>query len=164
MLERMKELNHIEGFSSFFIIVIAAPILEELIYRGIVLDGLLKKYSPLFAILFSAFLFAIVHLNPWQFVVGMVMGVFNGWIYFKVRNVLYPILAHMSCNLVNFIIRYSHQINVTDAALPKQQHPIEIVKLIPGLIFFNLITLLFLYLLNNAFKKEYQSSIKVDNF
>jgi membrane protease YdiL (CAAX protease family) len=64
-----------------------------LIYRGIVLEGLLKKYSPIFAILFSAFLFAIAHLNPWQFVVGMVMGIFNGWIYFKVRNLLYPILA-----------------------------------------------------------------------
>jgi membrane protease YdiL (CAAX protease family) len=162
MLERMKEINHIEGFSSFIVAVIAAPILEELIYRGIVLEGLLKKYSPIFAILFSAFLFAIAHLNPWQFVVGMVMGIFNGWIYFKVRNLLYPILAHMSCNLVNTIIRYSHQINTTDAVLPKP-HPIEIFKLIPGLIFFNLITLLFLYLLNNAFKKEYQSSIKENN-
>jgi len=34
------------GFFSFLLMVIAAPILEEFIFRGIILDGLLKKYSP----------------------------------------------------------------------------------------------------------------------
>ena len=52
------------SFFSFLSIVIAAPILEELIFRGIILDGLLKKYSPINSILISSVLFGLVHLNP----------------------------------------------------------------------------------------------------
>ena len=61
------ELSGQTGIFSFMTIAIAAPILEESIFRGIILDGLLKKYSPLKSILVSSILFGIVHLNPWQF-------------------------------------------------------------------------------------------------
>ena len=47
------------GIFSFLLIVIAAPILEELLFRGIILDGLLKNYSPLKSILISSFLFGL---------------------------------------------------------------------------------------------------------
>ena len=56
------------GVFSFIAIVIAAPVLEELIFRGIILNGLLKRYSPLKSVLISSILFGVVHLNPWQFV------------------------------------------------------------------------------------------------
>lgn len=36
-----------KGIFTFALLVIAAPILEELIFRGIILDGLLKIYSPI---------------------------------------------------------------------------------------------------------------------
>ena len=71
------------GVFSFLLVVIAAPILEELIFRGILLDGLLKKYTPFKAILLSSFLFGFVHLNPWQFVTGLLIGIFSGWVYYK---------------------------------------------------------------------------------
>lgn len=44
--------------------VLLAPVLEEMLFRGIMLDGLLKRYSPTKAIVWSAVLFGIVHLNP----------------------------------------------------------------------------------------------------
>lgn len=56
------------GVYSFISMVIAAPILEELIFRGIILKGLLKNYSPLKSILISSLLFGLIHLNPWQFI------------------------------------------------------------------------------------------------
>ncbi len=48
--------------------VVAAPVLEELIFRGIMLEGLLKNYNPMKAIIITNLLFGIAHLNPWQFV------------------------------------------------------------------------------------------------
>lgn len=45
--------------------VIAAPVLEELIFRGMMLEGLLKKYSPVTSIIISSILFGVAHLNPW---------------------------------------------------------------------------------------------------
>lgn len=78
--------------------VLLAPILEELIFRGIMLDGLLRRTAPWKAILLSSFLFALVHLNPWQFISAMVIGIFAGWVYFRTRNLLYPMLIHITNN------------------------------------------------------------------
>lgn len=93
------------GLYSFILMVIAAPILEEILFRGIILDGLLKRYSPLKSILVSSFLFGFVHLNPWQFVSGFVIGIFAGWVYFKTRSLLATIIVHASANLNGFLAR-----------------------------------------------------------
>lgn len=90
-------------FFSFLTIVIAAPILEELIFRGIILGGLLKKYSPLTAIIVSSVLFGLIHLNPWQFISAMIIGAFSGWIYYKTRKLSYSIFIHLTNNAVAFL-------------------------------------------------------------
>lgn len=76
MKDLFLELANQNGVFSFMAIVIAAPILEELIFRGIILNGLLKKYSPIKSIIVSSVLFGIVHLNPWQFVSASIIGLF----------------------------------------------------------------------------------------
>lgn len=93
------------GGASFILLVVAAPVFEELIFRGIMLDGLLKKYSPVKAILFSSFLFGFVHLNPWQFVTGMVVGIFSGWAYYRSRSLTLSMVIHATLNLTGFITR-----------------------------------------------------------
>lgn len=91
------------GVFSFLTIVIVAPILEELIFRGIILGGLLKKHSPLTAIIVSSILFGLIHLNPWQFISAMMIGVFSGWIYYKTGKLSYSIIIHMVNNAVVFL-------------------------------------------------------------
>lgn len=93
------------GIFAFLMMVVAAPILEELIFRGIILDGLLKKYSPTKSILISSLLFGLVHLNPWQFVTGLVIGIFLGWVYHKTRSLSFSIIIHAAANLSGFIMR-----------------------------------------------------------
>ena len=48
-------------------VIIIAPIVEELIFRGVIMSGLMRNYKVGWAIFFSALLFALFHLNPWQF-------------------------------------------------------------------------------------------------
>ena len=48
---------------SMLTIIVAAPILEEIFCRAIILGGLLKNYSPLKAILISATFFGAMHLK-----------------------------------------------------------------------------------------------------
>lgn len=88
---------------TFTTLVIVAPILEELIFRGIMLGGLLTRYSPLKSILISSLLFSFVHLNPWQFIAAMISGLFLGWIYYKTRSVVPTIIMHSVNNLVGFL-------------------------------------------------------------
>ena len=94
------------GVFSFIAIVIAAPIIEELIFRGIILDGLLQRYSPIKSIILSSILFGIVHLNPWQFVSALIIGLFSGWVYYRTRKLSLSILIHLVNNLVAFLGMY----------------------------------------------------------
>jgi membrane protease YdiL (CAAX protease family) len=98
----LLDLGNQTGLFSFLTIVIAAPVLEELIFRGIILDGLLKRYNPVKAILFSSFLFGFIHLNPWQFVGAGILGIFMGWIYYRTRSVALTIIIHLTNNLAAF--------------------------------------------------------------
>ena len=98
------ELANQNGIFSFIAIVIAAPILEELIFRGIILDGLLKRYSPAKSIIISSVLFGIVHLNPWQFIGTLIIGLFLGWIYYKTKKLTLTIIIHFVNNLIAFMM------------------------------------------------------------
>ncbi len=104
--DMFRELAALNGFGAFLMIVVAAPLFEELIFRGVILDGLLKRYTPRKAILMSAFLFAFVHLNPWQFITGMVIGTFIGWIYYRTHSLSISIIIHVAVNSVAFFLRF----------------------------------------------------------
>lgn len=81
-------------FSRGFLIVIVAPITEELLFRGIILRGLLSRHRPATAAALSAILFAVVHLNPWQFITTFVLGLMFAWFYLRTGSVTVCILAH----------------------------------------------------------------------
>lgn len=104
--ESFMELFRQRGIFTFTLAVVAGPILEEVLFRGIILDGLLKKYSPVKSILISSLLFGLVHLNPWQFVAGMIMGLFLGWIYYKTHRLLPCIIVHSMANLTGYLMRF----------------------------------------------------------
>lgn len=79
--------------------VILAPIGEELIYRGIVLRCT-AKISQRFAIFFSAFIFGIMHGNPYQFVLGFLLGIPMAMITIKTGSLIPSIICHMVNNTV----------------------------------------------------------------
>ena len=98
-LQMMQE----DGIGMFLSMVIAAPILEELLFRGIILDGLLKQHSPALAIFISTMLFGIVHLNPQQFIAALFLGGFMGWVYYRTGSFLACMIIHCAANLSAFI-------------------------------------------------------------
>ena len=94
------------SIATVFTAVIIAPLFEELLMRGIILRGLLTSGSTLKAILWSAFLFAFIHLNPWQALPAFTIGIFLGWVYYKTRSIWTPIFIHFVNNGVSFIALY----------------------------------------------------------
>lgn len=84
---------------------IIAPILEEILFRGIVMKGLLNnKVNPISAIIISALVFGIMHFNPWQFAGASLLGLVLGLVYYKTKSLLMPILLHAFNNLVSAIL------------------------------------------------------------
>ena len=107
MKKALQEIGDMKGVFGFLAVVVAAPIFEELIFRGIILDGLWKKYGRMRAILFSSVLFGIAHLNIPQFVVAFLIGLLMGWVYVNTRNLWFTILIHFTCNATSFFAGYS---------------------------------------------------------
>jgi membrane protease YdiL (CAAX protease family) len=88
------------GFSSILLLGIVAPLSEEILFRGIILKGLVSRYSPTKAILISAILFSLFHLNLYQFFGAFMIGLLLGYLYFRMKSVLPCILAHSITNLL----------------------------------------------------------------
>lgn len=86
----------------FFMAVVAAPILEEIMFRGIILDGFLKNYKPWQAILVSAFMFGAIHGNLAQGIGAFGIGIVLGWLYWKTNSIWPAILLHFVNNGVAF--------------------------------------------------------------
>lgn len=104
---------------TFLSAVIAAPIAEEIFFRGIILEGFLKNYSPQKAIVCSALMFGIYHLNPWQAIGATVSGLVIGWIYWRTRSLVPGIFLHASNNLATFSILYLSGNSTDSSALLK---------------------------------------------
>ena len=85
--------------------VIMAPIFEEIVFRGIIQKGLINKgMNPATAIIISSVVFGLVHANPWQFVGAVLLGSVLGFVYYKTKSLLLPILLHAFNNLCSSIL------------------------------------------------------------
>ncbi|MCI1720475.1 MAG: CPBP family intramembrane metalloprotease [Bacteroidales bacterium] len=89
---------------SFISIAICAPIVEETILRGMMERGMLYHNSPKFAILWSAFFFAFIHLNLAQAIPAFTLGILFGWIYYKTHCLWATIFMHAMNNASTFLI------------------------------------------------------------
>ena len=105
------------GVFAFLTIVIAAPVLEELIFRGIVLEGLLAKYSTVKSIVITSILFGIVHMNPWQFVSAFALGLFTGWLFYKTKNLSFCIIIHATNNFIGFLSSFFADESMADQTM-----------------------------------------------
>jgi sodium transport system permease protein len=80
------------------VLVLLAPVCEELAFRGFILTGLRQRFHPWTAILLSSLLFAVSHLNVFQFLPTLILGVVLGLVATRSRSVLPGILLHLLYN------------------------------------------------------------------
>jgi len=73
-------------------------VLEEMLFRGVILRGFLQHYPPGLAIAGSAIVFGLAHMNLYQFVVAFVIGGLSGWLYARTRSLLPSIVLHACYN------------------------------------------------------------------
>lgn len=105
---------------NFFIVVICAPIMEELLFRKVLLSRTIK-YGEGVSIVFSGLVFGLFHGNLNQFVYAFLLGIFFGFIYVKTRDIRYSIFLHMGINFMGsfigaFILEHSGYMAIMEAA------------------------------------------------
>jgi membrane protease YdiL (CAAX protease family) len=95
----LKDRSPIAVGMNIFLLVVVAAVTEELFFRG-VLQRLIfwKSGDEHKAIFFSAVLFSAVHMQFYGFLPRMALGLLFGYIYFRTRRLIAPILAHALFN------------------------------------------------------------------
>jgi hypothetical protein len=81
----------------FLLAVVAAPLCEEFIFRGLIFGGLRRSMGLLPSMLMSAALFAIMH-PPVSMLPVFVLGLCTAYVYDKTRSLLAPVLVHALYN------------------------------------------------------------------
>lgn len=85
-------------------LVIVAPVMEELLFRGAIMGHLLRQgRSPRTAILLSALVFGLIHINPAQVVFAFLMGCVLGWVAWRTGSLWPAIAGHMLNNAMGVV-------------------------------------------------------------
>ena len=108
--QMVEELTHNQPLFSFFMVVVFAPLTEELTFRGMLARFLFPqqdniKQTALF-LLVSSLIFALVHFpgTPLQFLVYASLGFSMGLAYISKGGLAYSIALHALNNLIAFLM------------------------------------------------------------
>lgn len=84
--------------------VLLGPIIEELLFRGIIYNNLKLKYSIKKSMIITTILFSLSHFTLIQIIYTLIFGMFLNKIYERYQNIKYVIILHMVSNLVTTLI------------------------------------------------------------
>jgi membrane protease YdiL (CAAX protease family) len=88
---------------TFVLMVVAAPIAEELLFRRGLTEAL-RPWGWKLAILLSGVLFGVYHGNLEQFFYAAFMGILFSYVYLYTGKVRYTVFLHMAVNLISGFI------------------------------------------------------------
>ncbi|QXE02285.1 CPBP family intramembrane glutamic endopeptidase [Terribacillus sp. DMT04] len=115
-------IDAIQSVPAFVIIVVVfAPILEEIIFRKIIFGEIYKRTNFFVAVLISALLFGVVHGDLLHLLQYFVMGVIFATLYVQTKRIIVPIITHGLMNLMVVII----QLNLTPEKIEQMQKQLE---------------------------------------
>ncbi len=83
--------------------VVFAPLFEELIFRGVLLPVLAKRFGSFLGVIFSALFFAIAHLSVGELAPLFVLGIGLGLLRLSSARLLPCVLMHSFWNGVTFV-------------------------------------------------------------
>ena len=82
----------------FFCVGLMAPVLEEILFRGLILGTLKQEMHPWAAILLSSLAFGAAHGTAISFIYATGIGILMGWLFVKFNSVLPSIVFHVAYN------------------------------------------------------------------
>ncbi len=99
----LQESDGIALLLFFLTAAVAAPLFEEVLFRGFLLPSL-TRYMPIWgAILLSSFIFASAHLSLSEVLPLTLLGAILAWVYTRSRNLLSPMLIHSLWNSATLV-------------------------------------------------------------
>lgn len=97
---RSEILSRTSFLSALFGAALIAPLGEELLFRGIILSGLLAHYKRISATVWSAVLFGLLHLDLWKLAPIILSGLVWAWWVIRTGSLLPALFGHALNNLI----------------------------------------------------------------
>jgi membrane protease YdiL (CAAX protease family) len=101
------------GIASLVAVGLVAPFTEEFLFRSVIFRGFSERYTVRKAVLVSALLFTVFHLNPYQFFSAFVTGVLLAHILLRTGSIWPCIWLHAAGNSIGVILG-----NFTNISIP----------------------------------------------
>ncbi|MFN2484878.1 MAG: lysostaphin resistance A-like protein [Candidatus Limnocylindria bacterium] len=95
---------HLNPWAAGLVIVLAAPISEEVFFRGIVFNAWWREYGFWRALLGSSLVFAVFHFSLFAFVPIFLLALVLGYVYAQTRSLLTVIAIHATFNAISTAI------------------------------------------------------------
>lgn len=92
----------------YFYACLLGPVLEELLYRGVILQGM-KKYNERFAIILSALIFGLMHQNYQQFILAFLLGLVLAAVVLRSGSIVPSIVMHIIVNTSGVLTQLAMQ-------------------------------------------------------
>ena len=105
LLSLMPEVPNVYGRGAWAIVtvVVMAPLFEEVIFRGVLLESTRVRYGVVAAWLLSSAIFGIVHVHPTVVVNAFVMGLVLAFIYLRTDSLWSAIILHAINNGIAYL-------------------------------------------------------------
>jgi uncharacterized protein len=129
----------LELLAVILVVAIVPAIVEEMLFRGLIQKIFERLMSPVVSAVLAGTIFGLYHLNPFEIVPLVGLGVFFGLLRYRSQSLLVPITAHFFNNLMAVLASYYgiQDDNLMAAAQMTSSAPIMIFDLIGfGLLFF----------------------------
>lgn len=92
-----------KGVWAVLSVVVCAPVLEEILFRGLIFESCRERFGGGGAVLISALLFGLVHGVPVQIINAFVVGIILGFIYLRTRSLASVMLLHAINNGIAYL-------------------------------------------------------------
>ena len=91
------------GAWAIVMVVVMAPLFEEVIFRGVLLESTRAKYGVMAAWLVSSAIFGIVHVHPTVAVNAFAIGLVLGFVYMRTDSLWSVIILHAVNNGIAYL-------------------------------------------------------------
>ena len=92
------------GVSALLALVLVAPVTEELLFRGWLLQDLKERYGAAPALIWSSLLFGLVHIEPAAILYATLGGVVLGAVALRTKSTLASIAMHAGVNALPVLL------------------------------------------------------------
>jgi membrane protease YdiL (CAAX protease family) len=86
------------------LVLVAAPLGEEMLFRGFLLQGLARRWGFWPAAVVTSAVFALAHVWPYLYVPIFIMGLAFAWLFWRTGSLWASIAAHATMNATSLVV------------------------------------------------------------